>query len=43
MGYYMAIGLCETSGGCSGANAALAGAAIGAILGVGVEWLIRGA
>ncbi len=40
-GYYLAIGLCEKSGGCSGGSAALAGAAIGAILGVGVEWLVR--
>ena len=42
-GYLMALGLCEKSSGCGQGNAAFAGALIGAILGIGIEWLIRGA
>ena len=42
-GYWMALGLCEKSSGCGQGNAAIAGALIGAILGIGIEWLVRGA
>ncbi len=42
MGYLMALGLCEKSSGCGQGNAAFAGAVIGAILGIGIEWLVRG-
>lgn len=41
LGYSMAVGLCEKSGGCSGATAAITGALIVAILGIGIEWLVR--
>jgi hypothetical protein len=43
MGYLMALGLCEKSSGCGQGNAAITGALIGAILGIGIEWLVRGA
>ncbi len=43
MGYLMALGLCEKSSGCGQGNAAIAGAVIGAILGISIEWLVRGA
>ncbi len=43
MGYLMALGLCEKSSGCGQGDAAFAGAVIGAILGIGIEWLVRGA
>jgi hypothetical protein len=42
-GYWMALGLCEKSSGCGQGNAAIAGALIGAIVGIGIEWLVRGA
>jgi len=41
MGYLMALGLCKKSSGCGQGNAAFAGALIGAILGIGIEWLVR--
>jgi outer membrane lipoprotein SlyB len=41
VGYLAAVGLCERQGGCSGAKAAVGGAIIGAIVGFGLEWLIR--
>jgi hypothetical protein len=43
MGYLMALGLCEKNSGCGQGNAAITGALIGAILGIGIEWLVRGA
>ena len=42
-GYLMALGLCEKSSGCGQGNAAFAGGVIGAVLGIGIEWLVRGA
>lgn len=41
LGYSWMLFYCDRAGGCSGVRPALTGAAIGAILGVGVEWLIR--
>jgi hypothetical protein len=42
-GYLMVTNLCDTPAGCSRTNAVIVGAAIGIAVGIGVEWLVRGA
>ena len=41
LSYFVVTGNCDASGGCSTSNAVLVGTAIGVVVGIGVEWLVR--